>query len=66
MLEHLRRRGRDRLEVRLEVRLLAAAWARQLLMPDMNVALADLTSAYRTIPTSQPEFTAVGVYSDRR
>ena len=42
------------------------ASARGLPPPDMRMVLLDLASAYRTIPTSQPWFTAVAFYNPRR
>jgi hypothetical protein len=39
-----------------------AASARHHDTPGMTVALCDLAAAYRTVPTSQPEFTTFGLY----
>jgi hypothetical protein len=40
-----------------------AASSRGLPCPVVTVALADLTAAYRTIPTSQPWFTTIGFFN---
>jgi hypothetical protein len=42
-----------------------AAASRGLTMPAMLLALADLSAAYRTVPSAQPWFTAVGFFDQR-